>query len=610
LADDSEKLLEYLSRSHFLPSFNLPIDAVPFIARGMQNGEEKIIARMSDGLEKALVGYAPGKELTYKKQDFIVGGIYLEYMPRREIPAETGPAEATRIRMEEVLNRTAYWFSIPKNILYFHMCKNCKHTLPCTEEGPSEVPDVNKECNVCKVEGQWLSLPMIRPPGFAPLIRQREDKPNFAEVDDPNFSADTNKFHFKTRWPTSLITSESQQRKLTLVEGRVDLFYHQKIQILDVNAGMNQIEEEEGLMGFAFCKDCGHMSPNRIKSEHLRPYAITYEDGRFAGVFQHENLKEEFNTKRVRKCSSTNKEINGIDRLLLGRLFTTNVLSLKIKWDENWVDLQESSGRNIGRRGAMTLCQALLQSICDADTGLAISPNDLGGDIRQTEDQEGFEIFIYEKIDGGAGLLVDIFDQIEKEWGGIGSRGTILNKIKEILSGEKCVRNSNAFTDNISRKISHPCEHICSGCLQDFSTQHIAGELNRESGFQFMELSLNPSETSFNHHHAANHLNYLAEEIKLNSNLEISYKPIASLLVKKFTILEGQSALTETEDIEAQVAWYAVEINSKLLNIKPELTVGDNLAFTAMEVIQDPISTKRRVEAIIQPEDDYDDIQI
>ena len=121
MADDSEKLLEYLSRSHFLPSFNLPIAAVPFIARGMQNGEEKIIARMSDGLEKALVGYAPGKELTYKKQDFIVGGIYLEYMPRREIPSGTEPLAAARTRMDEVLNRTKYWFTIPKNILYFHI---------------------------------------------------------------------------------------------------------------------------------------------------------------------------------------------------------------------------------------------------------------------------------------------------------------------------------------------------------------------------------------------------------------------------------------------------------------------------------------------------------
>ena len=54
-----------------MPSFNLPIDAVPFIARTSVGGDEKITARMSDGLEKALRGYAPGSELTYKKMDFV-----------------------------------------------------------------------------------------------------------------------------------------------------------------------------------------------------------------------------------------------------------------------------------------------------------------------------------------------------------------------------------------------------------------------------------------------------------------------------------------------------------------------------------------------------------
>jgi hypothetical protein len=105
-------------------------------------------------------------------------------------------------------------------------------------------------------------------------------------------------------------------------------------------------------------------------------------------------------------------------------------------------------------------------------------------------------------------------------------------------------------------------------------------------------------------------LNFLAEEIKSSSNLEITYRPREAPTVKKFTILDSEPELTEPDDIKAQVAWHAVEINSKLLKIKPELTVGENSAFTAMEVIQDPIATKKRVEALIQPEDDYDSIDI
>ena len=93
MTNAKERLLDFFSRQHYLPSFNLPIDAVPFIARAMEGGDEQILAKMSDGLEKALTGYAPGRELTYKKRDFVVGGIYLEYPP--QIQREGGDGDET-----------------------------------------------------------------------------------------------------------------------------------------------------------------------------------------------------------------------------------------------------------------------------------------------------------------------------------------------------------------------------------------------------------------------------------------------------------------------------------------------------------------------------------
>jgi len=610
MSDANEKLLEYLSRSHYLPSFNLPIDSIPFIARAMENGDEKIIARMSDGLEKALVGYAPGKELTYKKQNFIVGGIFIEYMPRRDIPEGTSDIDEARIRMNEVMNRTSYWYEIPTNIKYFHMCKKCKHTLECTVKKPEDVDELAEPCKVCKSEDEWLSLPMIRPPGFAPLIRQSEGRPNFAEVDDPNFSADSNIFHSKTRWPTSLISSDKDIKTQMLVEDRAEISYHQKIQILDINAGMGEYEKEEGKMGFAFCKDCGHLNPNKIKTDHLRPYAITEKDGMFSGVFQHETLKEKFNTNRVKPCSSSNKTINGFDRLLLGRLFTTNVLSLKIKWDDNWVDLQDKGGREIGRRGAMSLCQAFLQAICDADTGFAISPTDIGGDIRQTEDQDGFEIFVYERVDGGAGLLTDVFESIKSEWRGIDERGSIFTKVHDILSGKNCIRTEK-FSDGIRRKISQPCEHICSGCLQDFATQHISAEIGREAGHQFCELAFDPAATDFNHHNAARYLKHLAEEMKNNAKTyDVEIEEISSTGQKKFLVLDGEEKLKDQRDIDAQIAWEGIIINDKLFSVKPEILLGEIIEFTAKEIIQDPIRTKKIIENEIRPIANSDDIKI
>ena len=102
---EEDKLLEFLSRNHYLPSFNLPIDAVPFIARTTLDGEERIEARMSDGLEKALHGYAPGAEVTYKKKEFVVGGIFLEYMPRKPIDEDEDSLEKAKTRTNEVINR-------------------------------------------------------------------------------------------------------------------------------------------------------------------------------------------------------------------------------------------------------------------------------------------------------------------------------------------------------------------------------------------------------------------------------------------------------------------------------------------------------------------------
>ena len=120
---EEDKLLEFLSRNHYLPSFNLPIDAVPFIARTTLDGEERIEARMSDGLEKALHGYTPGAEVIYKKKEFVVGGIFLEYMPRKPIDEDEDALSKARTRTNEVIE---YWISFKKNIKFFHMCKVSK----------------------------------------------------------------------------------------------------------------------------------------------------------------------------------------------------------------------------------------------------------------------------------------------------------------------------------------------------------------------------------------------------------------------------------------------------------------------------------------------------
>ena len=80
--NDNTNFLDYLSNNHKLPSFNLPTDAVDFIARSLKkNGEEQVEVKMSNGLEKALTQYGPGREIVVKKKKYISSGLYLNYSP-------------------------------------------------------------------------------------------------------------------------------------------------------------------------------------------------------------------------------------------------------------------------------------------------------------------------------------------------------------------------------------------------------------------------------------------------------------------------------------------------------------------------------------------------
>ncbi len=620
---NDEKLLEYLSRGHYLPSFNLPIDAVPFIARTSVGGEEKITARMSDGLEKALRGYAPGSELTYKKMDFVVGGIFIEYMPRREIPEGTGEAEKARIKTDEVINRTKYWFENPKNVNFFHMCKVCKHTLKFDGTLPSQVAELDEPCNVCGAKESWLSLPTIRPPGFGPLIRATK-KEGFADVADMSYTSENNRMFTRTKWPTSLIEADGKEPLSHILNedesGKIELLYHDGISILDINAGFGD-HESDNTMGYAFCKDCGHMTPKEQlpshEGKHLRPYAIVREDGMFSGAYaQGGEIEDSFKEAMRTGCSSptTQRQYEGYNRLLLGRLFTTNVLSMKIDWRETWLDLNSNEGREIGNRSAMTVCQALLQAICDADSKFAISPNDLGGDIRQMESEEGgFEIFIYERVDGGAGLLKQVYESITEQWRGPDDRGSIFEELRKILGGEKCLETTNDFPDEKFRTVARPCDSICQGCLQDFTTQHMQGHLDRESGYQFFELALGNSTMPFNHHNTVLNLKLLVEEVFENAKQKDEHRELPEIEDifqtdhKRYIVIEGEDL---PDDIEADRVspLKGVKIGETELVICPEIIDGrTQTMFHQTQVFENPITVMARVEELITTVEDDDD---
>ena len=606
---EEEKLLEFLSRNHYLPSFNLPIDAVPFIARTTLDGEERIEARMSDGLEKALHGYAPGAELTYKKKEFVVGGIFLEYMPRMPIDDDEDPLEKAKTRTNEVINRTQYWFSLQKNIKFFHMCKVCKNTLQFDSTPPEEVEALSKNCKVCDSDPEnWQTYPSIIPPGFGPLIRPATGRSGFSTVADPDYTRESKRMFTRTRWPTALINDDkaiSESKDLASKDDKwtLQLTYQENVDIVNINAGYGNMDEDQE-MGFAFCKKCGHMTPGKRlpPSKHLRPYAISRKDGMYSGAYSNDDLKLDFESAMNGKCEHSAEEtmINGKSRLLLARKFTTNIMSLKIRWDnQHWVNLKEE--QETGERAAQTLCQGLLQAICNADTEFAISPNDIGGDIRQMEQpDQGFEIFIFERVDGGAGLLKEVYNRIDIDWKGPDDRGIIFEKLTDILAGKLCI---DTITDQgKTHNIAQPCDRICNGCLQDFTTQHMSGELNRELGYHMLELALQNTNYKPNFHNDAKSLNDLAREV--NENLPQEKQHVITPIIEPehfvFEIKSGENLSAELEtkrknpQIGVKIGDLEITVISDLL--KPR----DDATFSPSTINERPIelmeSIKKKLE--------------
>jgi hypothetical protein len=80
------------------------------------------------------------------------------------------------------------------------------------------------------------------------------------------------------------------------------------------------------------------------------------------------------------------------------------------------------------------------------------------------DDKRHLDVYIYDNVPGGAGLVTQLNDQSE-------IIGNILEDVIVRLGGEKC---SNA----------KPCDRVCTGCLLDFRNIYDQDLLNRPLGLQ------------------------------------------------------------------------------------------------------------------------------
>ena len=172
---------------------------------------------MSTGLEQALTQYGPGKELMVKKEEYISHGLYLDFPPRptqEEYDACASDEQRDQLRLNSVTNRFQRWFEEAEEIdnqdeygdlSWLHMCDNinCRNTIdhPGPRETTPERFEIEEGCPLCK-DGQFISTPLLRPPGFAPLINAEK-----GDVQNPN-SSESYQHVLSTRWPTQQMEKE------------------------------------------------------------------------------------------------------------------------------------------------------------------------------------------------------------------------------------------------------------------------------------------------------------------------------------------------------------------------------------------------------------------
>lgn len=509
---NDENFLDFLSDNHKLPTFNLPTDAVPFIARSLKpSGDEQIEVSMSTGLEQALTQYAPGKDLVVRKKTYRSAGLYLDYPPRLIADDLEGKneEEQNEKKVNSIVNRFSLWFernieTAPnKWIFWHHRCskKSCQHTLE-SKLPRSQTPEAEEKCKMCQAEDStFLTVPVVRPPGFAPLVNETNGRIVDADKSDSQI------FRSNTKWPTAIQGDEPEDE---IGIGNMKIRFLRHKELININPGRSDIgDEQDTEYGFAFCRKCGALEHDRLALEHRRPYAIPFSDLNFSGINSNTEpgrlATATFNQLRKQKCDHESdsshttirdKEGESYNKIVLGRLFTTDLIVFRIPWNTlKFVDMdpQHSTKYNPSNMAAKTLLRGLLNTITtDESLGLNIEDSDVDGDVRRYRDgaQEGWDIFIYERSDGGIGLLSALFESFKRIAADFDpnqlEQSPLLGKLWRTLRGDSCTTRRPNQNGEYVTVYSRPCKNICSGCLLDYTTQYMEHELDRTLGFHLL----------------------------------------------------------------------------------------------------------------------------
>jgi len=405
--DQENKLVEFLLRKAFLPSFAFPIDVCNFEVLETSNSGVRVdsLYSPSQGVGQALSTYVPGQKVDIDKKTYRSGGIYIAF------------PESMENRFEGTVEK------IDTYIMHCHGC----HSLTTWEGGKK--PNEREICENCGEEN-IITMPMYTPESFAPLSTKYRSKEEDASVDEVKHKPS------KVLLPISTQIDTKKMR---------DIFHSSKIlceiekEFFQLNLGPeikegNDLDGQAG--GWHFCEKCGTCRDTLKfgKTEnHSRPYPII------------RNGPNAFSSAR---CNS-----NQWQRLALGYKFKTDMVLLRVDLTPESIDFPISNSDDSRiRHAAQSAIEAMIQAIVTSKhVPLDIDPSEISGHHRVlfgqgvNQDEIYLELYLFDTASGGAGFSSLINEYFEE----------VLDAAIEILDNCSCDSSCHKCLRNYSNKFYH-----------------------------------------------------------------------------------------------------------------------------------------------------------
>ena len=274
--------------------------------------------------------------------------------------------------------------------------------------------DNTETCPFCGNNTLTHMLPMLRPWGFAPKNASSIETAQLTE----EYSA--------TQQP--LYSTLPEADDVSVIDGcsNIRMAVRPNQRIIMLNKGV-------GNKGFMVCCDCGASMPgddNNVLKDVMRPY------------------RSKFNKARCKHMDAIN--VN------LGYDFVTDMLVLEFELDRNQLDVSTERSSWLNRAG-QSLAEALRLAACQ-ELDIEFTELVTGYRIRQNQNGDFIDIYLYDSLSSGAGYAVSMASSIQ----------TLLEETRKLLDG--CT-----------------CESACHKCLKHYRNQYVHGLLDRKAALHLLD---------------------------------------------------------------------------------------------------------------------------